>query len=531
MFATIKKDAAVYVFSKTSFTVSVHAPRRACTWNAARGGRVHGTRHAEGVYMERGMRRFQCASAPPRAVQPGFPRESCKKHLSLEAGLTAAFSPSGVTAAVPGAAARGLRPGDCGTVFFPKFCYNRFMIHTPSGMPEHVSAQVSVLQSTAVYAGPRPDPSFLFTDCIPGGKTMFFYMPAKVYCENNCVRAHAKELASFSKKALIVTGRSSAFKNGSIADVQAALADYNVDCCVFNEVEENPSVETVMKGRDRGLAEGVDFVIGIGGGSPMDAAKAIALMIRRKDDGPDYLYDSSAVTDALPVVCIPTTCGTGSEVTAVSVLSRPSKRAKGSIPHKIFPRLSLLDGKYLLSAPRRVIVDTSIDALSHMYESYLNSKATDCSRMCVDAGLKIWSRSRKVILSGAPLSSENCTDMLLASMFAGMAIAHTGTSLPHAMSYPVTVETGMPHGKACGFFLTGYLREADPDDVAYLLNTVGFTDADSLETYYQATCGRDEVPAPILRKSVDAPLSSPAKLAMAPFAVTEATLCRIAGLK
>ena len=116
-------------------------------------------------------------------------------------------------------------------------------------------------------------------------------------------------------------------------------------------------------------------------------------------------------------------------------------------------------------------------------------------------------------------------------MFAGMAIAHTGTSLPHAMSYPVTVETGMPHGKACGFFLTGYLREADPDDVAYLLNTVGFTDADSLETYYQATCGRDEVPAPILRKSVDAPLSSPAKLAMAPFAVTEATLCRIAGLK
>ena len=405
------------------------------------------------------------------------------------------------------------------------------MIHTPSGMPEHVSAQVSVLQSTAVYAGPRPDPSFLFTDCIPGGKTMFFYMPAKVYCENNCVRAHAKELASFGKKALIVTGRSSAFKNGSIADVQAALADYNVDCCVFNEVEENPSVETVMKGRDRGLAEGVDFVIGIGGGSPMDAAKAIALMIRRKDDGPDYLYDSSAVTDALPVVCIPTTCGTGSEVTAVSVLSRPSKRAKGSIPHKIFPRLSLLDGKYLLSAPRRVIVDTSIDALSHMYESYLNSKATDCSRMCVDAGLKIWSRSRKVILSGAPLSSENCTDMLLASMFAGMAIAHSGTSLPHAMSYPVTVETGMPHGKACGFFLTGYLREADPDDVAYLLNTVGFTDADSLETYYQATCGRDEVPAPILRKSVDAPLSSPAKLAMAPFAVTEATLCRIAGLK
>ena len=83
---------------------------------------------------------------------------------------------------------------------------------------------------------------------------MFFYMPAKVYCENNCVRAHAKELASFGKKALIVTGKSSAFKNGSIADVQAALSDHGVECAVFNEVEENPSVETVMKGREKGLA-------------------------------------------------------------------------------------------------------------------------------------------------------------------------------------------------------------------------------------------------------------------------------------
>ena len=75
---------------------------------------------------------------------------------------------------------------------------------------------------------------------------MFFYMPAKVYCENNCVRSHAKELASFGKKALIVTGKNSAFKNGSIADVQAALSGYGVDCAIFNEVEENPSVETVM---------------------------------------------------------------------------------------------------------------------------------------------------------------------------------------------------------------------------------------------------------------------------------------------
>ena len=359
---------------------------------------------------------------------------------------------------------------------------------------------------------------------------MNFYMPTKVYCDKDCVRVHAAELASFGKKALIVTGRSSAFHNGSIRDVQNALSENGVEGVVFSEVEENPSVETVMKGRDLGVAQGVDYVIGIGGGSPMDAAKAIALMIRRKDDGADYLYDKDAVTDALPVVCIPTTCGTGSEVTAVSVLTRHNLRAKGSIPHKIFPRLSLLDGKYLLSAPRSVIADTSIDALSHMYESYLNTKSTDCSRMCVDAGLKVWARSRKAIFSGSPLTLQNCNDMLLASMFAGMAIAHTGTTLPHGLSYPLTYETGMPHGKACGYFLPGYLREADPDAASYLLQTAGFTDIDSLEFYYRETCGRDEAPAAVLAKSVDATLASPAKLAQCPFPVDEAVLCRIAGL-
>lgn len=359
---------------------------------------------------------------------------------------------------------------------------------------------------------------------------MYFYMPTKVYCENNCVRAHAKELAAFGKKALIVTGRSSAFKNGAINDVEAALSTNDVEWAVFNEVEENPSVETVMRGRDRGLSEGVDFVIGIGGGSPMDAAKAIALMICRKNDGAEYLYNKNAVTEAIPVVCIPTTCGTGSEVTAVSVLTRHSIRAKGSIPHKIFPQLSLLDGKYLNAAPYSVIADTSIDALCHLVESCLNTKATDCSRMCVDAGLKVWSRSKKAILTRAQFTMENHQDMLLASMFAGMAIAHTATTLPHGLSYPVTYETGMPHGKACGYFLSGYLREADPEAAAYLLNTAGFSDVDDLENYYQATCGRDAVPAPVLAKSVDATLASPAKLAQCPFRVDEAVLCRIAGL-
>lgn len=359
---------------------------------------------------------------------------------------------------------------------------------------------------------------------------MLFYMPTKVYSEPGCVEKHRKEMAALGSKAMIVTGRHSAKKTGALQDVTQALEAEGRSYVIFDQVEENPSMETVMQARAIAIEAGVDFFIGIGGGSPMDAAKAIALMIRCKNAGADYLYDKNAVTDALPVVCIPTTCGTGSEVTAVSVLTRHSLRAKGSIPHKIFPVLSLLDGKYLMNAPRRVITDTSIDALSHMYESYLNTKSTDFSRMCVDAGLKAWSRSRETILSGAPLTLDNCNDMLNASMYAGMAIAHTGTTLPHGLSYPLTYETGMPHGKACGYFLAGYLREADPEAASYLLKGAGFTDVDSLEAYFTATCGRDDVPADVLMQSVQNTLASPAKLAQCPFHVDEFVLNRIAGL-
>ena len=359
---------------------------------------------------------------------------------------------------------------------------------------------------------------------------MFYFMPTKVYCETDCVRSHAKELASFGKRALVVTGRRSAFKNGAIDDVRSALSLSGVDAVIFNEVEENPSVETVLKARGMALASGADFVIGIGGGSPMDAAKAVAVMMRRPDEGEDYLYDRDAATDAASVICIPTTCGTGSEVTSASVLSRHSRRAKGMIPHRVFPAISLLDPKYLMYAPRRVIVDTSMDALTHMYESYLNKNATVFSQMYVDAGLQLWNKGRRAILSNEPLCLDDCTNLLLASTLAGIAVAHAGTTLPHGLSYTLTYETGMPHGKACGYFLAGFLREAEPGAVSHLLKEAGFADLDSLKTYYRETCGRETVADDILSRSVQNALANREKLEQAPFPADESVLLRIAGI-
>ena len=359
---------------------------------------------------------------------------------------------------------------------------------------------------------------------------MNFYMPVKVYSEENCVQRHAAELSALGKRALIVTGKSSARKCGAFFDVTGALEQFGVSWVEFAEVEENPSVETVMKARDLGVSEAADFVIGIGGGSPMDAAKAIALMIRHADQDWTYMYDGLAETSTVPIAEIPTTAGTGSEVTAVSVLTRHDKHVKGSIPHKIFAQLALIDGKYVAKAPSHVLANTTMDALAHLYESYVHSKATDYSRMCADAGIRVWARSKDVILGRREAVPEDFRNMMNASAMAGMAIAHTATSIPHALSYRLTYSAHMAHGKACGYFLAAYLREADPVEVAHILKLAGFDSIDELEAYYVTTCGRDDVPAEILEQTVREVASNEAKCKLPPFPVNEAVLRRIAGI-
>lgn len=357
---------------------------------------------------------------------------------------------------------------------------------------------------------------------------MQFYMPVKVYEEENCVINHKKELAQCGKKALIMTGKHSAKKNGALADVCTALEAEGISWILFDEVEENPSVETVMRARETGWSGQADFVIGIGGGSAMDAAKAAALMMRHGEKDASYLYEKGEDSASLPVVAVPSTCGTGSEVTAVSVLTRRDKGTKGSIPHRIFPALALLDAKYLEAAPKTVLCNTAVDAFAHLAESYINSNATAYSRMCVAAGLQMWKKTRDVLAGNREPEKEDYRNLLNASMMAGMAICHTGTSLPHGLSYPLTCELNLPHGVAVGYFLGGYLREADEADSRYVLETAGFSSVDEFERFFDKVCHYGEIPESLLQRTMEDILKNEAKLKNCPYPADEKVLRRIA---
>lgn len=353
---------------------------------------------------------------------------------------------------------------------------------------------------------------------------MYFYMPTKVYSDRDCVKKYGEQWSALGKKALIVTGKSSA-KNGALADVLQVLETQKKEYCLFDETEENPSVEMIMRVRDLGVQEQVDFVIGIGGGSPMDAAKAIALMIWHKEKGSEYLYQKGA-DNALPVVEVPTTCGTGSEVTPYAILTIHEKRTKASLPHRIYPVYALVDGKYLLTAGREVLVNTAVDALGHFIESYINTNATDFSHMLCEYGMSVWSSAKNVLI-GADITAQECDTLLFASTLAGMAISHTGTSLPHGLSYYLTYEKGVPHGKAVGYFLPGYLEEAGPLVRKKVLSLTGFPDIQYFSAFIHKLLGEMHPEKELIDQAVSGLMTNEAKLRNAPYQVNEEMLYRI----
>lgn len=361
---------------------------------------------------------------------------------------------------------------------------------------------------------------------------MQIYMPTNVYSENNCVMNHKKDLAALGSKALLVTGKHSSQANGSLADVKQALQEEGTAYAVFDKIEENPSIETVMQARELGIKENVDFVVGIGGGSPMDAAKAIALMIANPGEDEGILYEKHEF-EALPVAEVPTTAGTGSEVTPYAILTIHARRTKQSISYRIYPALALIDSKYLKTESLDTLVNTTVDALAHLIESFLNTNANSYNRMYSEKGLRLFAEVKDDLLQcrrfgGEPrqtLSDEVFDKLMQMSATAGMAITHTSTSLPHGLSYPVTYEMGVPHGKAVGIFLPGFLNYYQcKEDMRSVLREMCFASVDDFTQYLDELLGKVEIADDLWRKDVKMIMGNQAKLKNYPFIMDEEIL-------
>jgi alcohol dehydrogenase len=353
---------------------------------------------------------------------------------------------------------------------------------------------------------------------------MRFYVPTDIYVEKDCVKNHAKDLLAIGKRALIMTGHTSAKLNGSLNDVTEILSANNVPYQIFDQVEENPSTDTVREATQTAREFNADFIIGIGGGSSIDAAKAAALLLVNPDVNADDLHKAQPrALNHAPVVAVPTTCGTGSEATPVAIITNHKINLKKSIPHRIFPALALVDGKYLASAKKTLIVNTAVDALAHMVESILNIHSNTFNRMCPEYGLKLWSECKDALLSDAPVDSSLYEKLMLTSTIAGMSIAQTSTAVPHGMSYDLTLGKGTPHGPAVGYFLAAYVEICQknvPQDVAKILSLLQLQNVGEFYEMLRKLIGTCTVTREMKDKFIAAMKTNRSKLELVPGGIT-----------
>ncbi|RLE74250.1 MAG: alcohol dehydrogenase, partial [Thermoprotei archaeon] len=206
-----------------------------------------------------------------------------------------------------------------------------------------------------------------------------FYSPTRIIFSSGSLDKLGVEACKFGGKALLVTGRTFARKYGYTDKMLKLMKDNGVKAAVFDKVEPNPSFETVEAGAMLALKEKIDFVVAFGGGSAIDAAKAIAVLFSKGGRIRDYI-GVSIDEDVIPIIAIPTTCGTGSEVTRYSVLTDVENRKKVVVVGEaILPRTAIIDPTILQHLPPKLIAYTGFDALSHAIESLVSKKSNPMS--------------------------------------------------------------------------------------------------------------------------------------------------------
>ena len=316
-----------------------------------------------------------------------------------------------------------------------------------------------------------------------------YLMPTQVITGQDCIVTNSGLMQAYGKKAMIVTGRSSAKKNGAQADVVEALEAEGIDWCLYDKVMSNPTIACAYEGAAFARKEDVDFIVAIGGGSPIDGAKAMALLaVNHLEE--DQLFDNSRHSKSLPLVAVPTTAGTGSEVTQYSMLMNDVLETKSALAAPtLFPKLTFLDPKYMMTLPLTVTINTAIDALSHSVEGMLALRASTISdalaKESIGLVMEVLSDIQTFIESnqGAQLSYQAREKLLLGSTLGGMVIAQTGTTAVHAMGYSLTYFKDIDHGRANGLLLGHFMKLVEKEAPSLTKKVVDAMGVKDIEAY------------------------------------------------
>lgn len=360
-----------------------------------------------------------------------------------------------------------------------------------------------------------------------------FVIPNHTVVGTNVLGEAAPLLKKMGNKAFIVTGRHVAVSD-MMKQLTALLDENGIGCVIFDGITGEPTDTMIEKGVEMLKSSGCDFIIGIGGGSPLDSAKAIAAMAVNEGSITDY--NGKEITgEILPLAAIPTTAGTGSEATKFTVITDSEKGIKMLLKGDVLvPKLAIVDSSFTVGAPKSVTSATGLDALTHAVEAYTSRKAFSMTDTLAVSAVKRIMKYLPIAYK-EPDNSLAREQMSIAALEAGICINNSSVTIVHGMSRPIGALFHVPHGmsnamllKECLSFAvsgayekfanlgreTGVASDSDSDETAaekFINSLQNICDVCEIPTLEQYGIDRDEYYSKISKMATDAVASgSPA---------------------
>lgn len=331
-------------------------------------------------------------------------------------------------------------------------------------------------------------------------KNFVYHAPVMLHIGKQCIQANADYIQSCGNRAFVLTSKfAPGYKNQALEDMLEVFCRTGISYQICDEVEENPSVESVAAITAEIRFFKPDFLVAIGGGSALDTAKAANVLLKySKDRDPyDAFYHGvpaptgSPSSGLLPLLGVPTTAGSGSEVAGYAVLTRTDTKTKLRMNQLSFFTAAFLDAQYIMESPQWLLDSGALDALAHGIEGYVNVASNPYNRLLSDYGFRLFASFKDRLLSGT-MTYEDYEKMLVAASVQGMAVMQSSTTLPHGMGYPLTHFKDISHGFASSITLGAYLKIfSDRHTIRRIVNKCGFRDVDELSAYIAALIERN----------------------------------------
>ena len=307
-----------------------------------------------------------------------------------------------------------------------------------------------------------------------------YYLPVNVVFGCGKVKEAGEIAKQYGKKALIVTGKSSAKKSGLYDKVNDSLKAAGLDSVLFDKVSQNPLTTTAMEGAEFAKENACDVIVAIGGGSIMDCAKSIAFLAVNHGDINDYIFNRKKSDKALPLILIPTTCGTGSEGNGFAVLTNPENGDKKSLRcNAIIAKASIVDPECMMTMPKKVLASVGFDALCHSMEAYTSRISQPFTDALALYAIELIKDSLVDLYQGST-DKEKWEKITIASTIGGMVINQAGVTLAHGMEHPASGLKDIVHGQGLAA-LTPVIIEASYKGDEYKFSRIsrllGGTDA------------------------------------------------------